>query len=39
MEHITLPNLFYQRTLENKEKPFLWSKQEGEWQSISWEET
>ena len=26
MEHITLPNLFFQKALENSDKPFLWAK-------------
>ena len=39
MEHITLPNLFFQKALENSDKPFLWSKKEGEWKSLSWQQT
>ena len=39
MEHITLPNLFFQKALENSDKPFLWAKKEGEWDSLSWQET
>ena len=39
MEHITLPNLFFQKALENSDKPFLWAKKEGEWESLSWQET
>ena len=35
------PNLvamFLQRAAENGDKPFLWSKKDGEWASISWAE-
>ena len=39
MEHITLPNLFFQKALENSDKPFLWAKEEGEWKSLSWQQT
>ena len=39
MEHITLPNLFFQKALENSDKPFLWAKKEGEWKSLSWQQT
>ena len=39
MEHITLPNLFFQKALENTDKPFLWEKKEGEWESLSWQQT
>ena len=39
MEHITLPNLFFQKALENTDKPFLWEKKEGEWKSLSWQQT
>ena len=39
MEHITLPNLFFERSLEMNEKPFLWKKQNGQWLSLSWKET
>ena len=39
MEHITLPNLFFQKALENADKPFLWAKKEHEWKSLSWRET
>ncbi len=39
MEHITLPNLFYQKCLENGDKPFLWHKEKGSWKSLSWTET
>ena len=39
MEHITLPNLFFERSLEMDEKPFLWKKQNGQWLSSSWKET
>ena len=39
MEHITLPNLFFQKVLENTDKPFLWEKKEGEWKSLSWQQT
>jgi len=36
------PNLvamFFQRAEENGDKPFLWSKHDGVWSSISWAET
>ena len=39
MEHITLPNLFFERSLEMDKKPFLWKKQNGQWLSLSWKET
>ena len=39
MEHITLPNLFYQKCLEYGDKPFLWHKEQGTWKSLSWSET
>jgi len=39
MEHITLPNLFFQKALENSDKPFLWAKRNKEWKSLSWHET
>ena len=39
MEHITLPNLFFQKAIENSDKPFLWAKKEGEWKNLSWKET
>lgn len=31
-----LVSLFLARALENGDKPFLWAKREGGWQSISW---
>ncbi len=38
----TFPNLvtmFFARTREKGDAPFLWAKQEGEWRPISWRET
>lgn len=39
MEHITLPNLFFQKAMEKPTEPFLWAKVEGTWESLSWSET
>ena len=39
MEHITLPNLFFQKAMEKPTEPFLWAKVEGSWESLSWSET
>lgn len=39
MEHITLPNLFFQKAMEKPNEPFLWAKVEGTWESLSWSET
>ena len=39
MEHITLPNLFFQKAMEKPSEPFLWAKVEGTWESLSWSET
>ena len=39
MEHITLPNLFFQKAMEKPTEPFLWAKVEGIWESLSWSET
>ena len=39
MEHITLPNLFFQKAMEKPTEPFLWAKVEGNWESLSWSET
>ena len=39
MEHITLPNLFFQKAMEKPTEPFLWAKVEGSWKSLSWGET
>jgi long-chain acyl-CoA synthetase len=33
-----LVSLFLERARENSDKPFLWAKRAGEWQSISWAE-
>lgn len=34
-----LVTMFFRRATENGEKPFLWAKRGGKWQSISWSET
>jgi long-chain acyl-CoA synthetase len=33
-----LVSLFFARAAEQGEKPFLWAKREGKWQSLSWNE-
>ena len=34
-----LVTMFFTRAAEQGDKPFLWAKTEGRWQSISWRET
>lgn len=36
---VTLPGMFFSQAERYREKPFLWEKKDGRWQSISWEET
>ena len=39
LEHFpNLVTMFFTRALEQGEAPFLWSKREGEWRSVSWRE-
>ena len=40
LEHFpNLVTMFFARAAEKGDAPFLWSKQSGEWRSISWRET
>jgi len=40
LEHFpNLVTMFFTRAREKDDAPFLWSKQSGEWRSISWRET
>jgi len=40
LEHFpNLVTMFFARAREKNDAPFLWSKQSGEWRSISWRET
>ncbi len=40
LEHFSsLVSMFFIRAAENGDKPFLWAKKAGKWESISWAET
>src|SRR5689334_7159104 len=40
LEHFeNLVAMFFARAKEKGDAPFLWAKQQGEWQSLSWRET